>query len=262
MQQPSMTKRPDMTTSLTGRTALVTGAGTIGMGRAIGLGLAAAGATVCFHYFGAPDIAEAASRQAGGGAIALGADLSDPAAARRLVTDTIAALGRLDALVYSAGTLRRTPILEVSDAEWDYLHAVNLRGAFATAQEAARHMVARGGGGRIVIVSSVNQVTVNRGLVHYAATKGGLMQLAKGLALELAEHRITVNLIAPGTIETDLNRAVLADPEIRRKRLPTIPAGRFGQPEDAVGAALFLLGDGADYVTGATITVDGGLTIA
>ena len=109
-----------------------------------------------------------------------------------------------------------------------------------TAQEAARHMVERGGGGRIVIVSSVNQETVNRGLVHYAATKGGLMQLAKGLALELAEHRITVNLIAPGTIETDLNRAVLADPEIRRRRLPTIPAGRFGQPEDVVAAALFL----------------------
>jgi NAD(P)-dependent dehydrogenase (short-subunit alcohol dehydrogenase family) len=157
--------------------------------------------------------------------------------------------------------LRRTPILEVEAAEWDYLHAVNLRGAFVVAQATARHMVARGGGGRIVIVSSVNQQTVNRGLVHYAATKGGLMQLAKGLALELAEHRITVNLIAPGTIETDLNRAALADPENRRRRLPTIPAGRFGQPEDIVAAALYLVGDGAAYVTGSTITVDGGLTI-
>jgi NAD(P)-dependent dehydrogenase (short-subunit alcohol dehydrogenase family) len=250
-----------MTGSLAGRAVLVTGAGTIGIGRAIGLGLAASGAAVCFHYFGSPEIAEAAARQAGGGALALGADLSDAAAARKLVQDAIAALGRLDALVYCAGTLRRTPILEVEDAEWDYLHAVNLRGAFAAAQEAARHMVARGGGGRIVIVSSVNQVTVNRGLVHYAATKGGLMQLAKGLALELAEHGITVNLVAPGTIETDLNRAILADPEIRRRRLPTIPAGRFGQPEDVVGAALYLLSDGAAYVTGATITVDGGLTI-
>ncbi len=122
-------------------------------------------------------------------------------------------------------------------------------------------MVKRGEGGRIVIVSSINQATVNRGLVHYAATKGGLMQLAKGLALELAEHRITVNLIAPGTIETDLNRTTLADPEIRRLRMPRIPAGRYGQPEDVVSAALFLLGDGADYVTGTTITVDGGLTL-
>jgi NAD(P)-dependent dehydrogenase (short-subunit alcohol dehydrogenase family) len=252
---------PDMTKPLAGRTALVTGAGTIGMGRAIGLGLAASGARVCFHYFGAREIAEAAAQAAGNGAIALHADLSDPAAARRLVGDTIAAFGKLDALVYSAGTLRRTPILEVGDAEWDYLHAVNLRGAFATAQEAARHMVARGEGGRIVIVSSVNQATVNRGLVHYAATKGGLMQLAKGLALELAEHRITVNLIAPGTIETDLNRAALADPEIRRQRMPRIPAGRYGQPEDVVSAVLFLLGDGADYVTGTTVTIDGGLTL-
>jgi NAD(P)-dependent dehydrogenase (short-subunit alcohol dehydrogenase family) len=247
---------------LAGRTALVTGAGTIGMGRAIGLGLAAAGAPVCFHYFGDGAVAEAAAREAGGGSLALAADLSDPQAARRLVRDAVAALGRLDILVYSAGTLKRTPILEVGDAEWDYLHAVNLRGAFATAQEAARHMVGRGGGGRIVIVSSVNQqATVNRGLAHYAATKGGLMQLAKGMALELAEHGITVNLIAPGTIETDLNRAVLADPEVRRQRLPSIPAGRYGQPEDVVAAALFLVGDGAAYVTGSTVTVDGGLTI-
>jgi NAD(P)-dependent dehydrogenase (short-subunit alcohol dehydrogenase family) len=236
-----------MTASLAGRAALVTGAGTIGIGRAIGLGLAAAGADVCFHYFGASAVAEAAAREARGRSLALAADLS---------------VGRLDALVYCAGTLRRTPVLEIEAAEWDYLHAVNLRGAFVTAQAAARHMVARGGGGRIVIVSSVNQQTVNRGLVHYAATKGGLMQLAKGMALELAEHGITVNLIAPGTIETDLNRAVLADPDTRRSRLPTIPAGRFGQPEDIVGAALYLVSDGAAYVTGTTITVDGGLTIA
>jgi glucose 1-dehydrogenase len=251
-----------MTGSLSGRAALVTGAGTIGIGRAIGLGLAAAGADVCFHYFGNSTVAEAAVREVGGRALALEANLADAAAARRLVQQAIAAFGRLDTLVYCAGTLRRTPILEVGEAEWDYLHAVNLKGAFITAQEAVRHMVACGGGGRIVIVSSVNQETVNRGLVHYAATKGGLMQLAKGLALELAEYRITVNLIAPGTIETDLNRAVLADPEISRRRLPTIPAGRFGQPEDIVGAALFLVGDSAAYVTGTTITVDGGLTIA
>jgi NAD(P)-dependent dehydrogenase (short-subunit alcohol dehydrogenase family) len=246
---------------MTGRAILVTGAGTMGIGRAIGLGLAAAGAQVCFHHFGSPEVAEAAVHEAGNGAMALAADLSDPRAGRELVQAVVARFGRLDALIYCAGTLRRTPILEVEDAEWDYLHAVNLRGAFATAQESARHMVARGGGGRIVIVSSVNQVTVNRGLTHYAATKGGLMQLAKGMALELAEHGITVNLIAPGTIETDLNRVHLADPEIRRRRLPTIPAGRFGQPADVVGAALFLLGDAAAYVTGSTITVDGGLTL-
>ena len=245
-----------------GQAVLVAGAGTIGIGRAIGLGLAAAGARVCFHYFGSPAIAEAAAREAGRGAFSLAADLSDPQAARQLVADALERLGRLDALVYSAGTLKRTPILEVDDAEWDYLHAVNLRGAFASAQAAARHMAARGGGGRIVFVSSVNQeATVNRGLVHYAATKGGLMQLAKGMALELAEHGITVNLIAPGTIETDLNRAHLADPEIRARRLPTIPLRRFGRPEDVVAAALFLLSEGAAYVTGSTITVDGGLTL-
>jgi NAD(P)-dependent dehydrogenase (short-subunit alcohol dehydrogenase family) len=232
------------------------------MGRAIGLALAAAGADVCFHYFGDAAVAEAAANEAVGRAFTLGADLGEPAAARQLVQQAIAAFGRLDALVHCAGMLRRTPILEVEIAEWDRIHAVNLRGAFVTAQEAARHMAARGGGGRILFISSVNQqATVNRGLVHYAASKGGLMQLAKGLALELAEHGITVNLIAPGTIETDLNRALLADPEARRRRLPGIPMGRFGQPEDVVGAALYLLGDGAAYVTGTTITVDGGLTL-
>src|SRR6266581_1023585 len=118
-----------MTGSLTGRAALVTGAGTIGMGRAIGLGLAAAGARVCFHHFGAAEIAEAAAREAGNGAFTLAADLSDPQAARELVRRATGVLGRLDVLVYCAGTLRRTPILEVTDAEWDYLHAVNLRGA-------------------------------------------------------------------------------------------------------------------------------------
>ena len=138
---------------------------------------------------------------------------------------------------------------------------MNLRGYFATGQEAARHMVARGAGGRIIMVSSVNQVTVNPGLAHYVATKGGVMQLARAMALELAPAGVTVNLIAPGTIETDLNRQALADPATRQARLARIPMRRLGQPEDVAGAAVFLASDAASYVTGATITIDGGLTL-
>jgi NAD(P)-dependent dehydrogenase (short-subunit alcohol dehydrogenase family) len=122
-------------------------------------------------------------------------------------------------------------------------------------------MVARQAGGRIIMVSSVNQVTVNRGIAHYVATKGGVMQLAKAMALELAPAGITVNLIAPGTIETDLNRAFLAQPENRRAKRGLIPMDRIGRPQDVAGAAVFLASEAASYVTGTTIVVDGGLTL-
>jgi NAD(P)-dependent dehydrogenase (short-subunit alcohol dehydrogenase family) len=248
---------------LLGRRALVTGAGTRGIGRAIAEALAAEGADVAVHYFGDGTLAaELVERLHAGGrrAEALGADLADPGAARELVRRAVGALGGLDVLVCCAAALSRVPFLELTDAEWDRVHAVNLRGYFATAQEAARHMVTRGGG-RIVMVSSVNQASVNRGIAHYAASKGGVMQLARAMALELAPTGVTVNLVAPGTIETDLNRAFLADPANRRTKLGLVPMGRLGRPEDVAGAAVFLASDAAAYVTGATIVVDGGLTL-
>lgn len=249
---------------LAGRTALVTGAGTRGVGRAIAQALADAGADVALHYWRDGRLAvelAAAFRASGRRAEVLEADLADPAAARALVRRAVETLGTVDILVNNAAAFSRVPFLQLTDAEWDRVHAVNLRGYFATGQEAARHMVARGQGGRIIMVSSVNQVTANRNLAHYVATKGGVMQLARAMALELAPHGITVNLIAPGTIETDLNRAFLADPAARGAKLAGIPLGRIGEPEDVAGAAVFLASSAAAYVTGATITVDGGLTI-
>ena len=249
---------------LEGRRALVTGAGTRGIGRAIAEALGAEGADVAVHYYGDGAVARELVdrlRASGRRAVDLEADLGDPTAARALVRRAIDALGSLDVVVCCAATLSRMPFLDLTDAEWDRVHAVNLRGYFAVGQEAARHMVERGGGGRIIMVSSVNQVTVNRGIAHYVATKGGVMQLAKAMALELAPTGVTVNLIAPGTIETDLNRAFLADPENRRAKLGLIPMERIGRPEDVAGAAVFLASDAAAYVTGATIVVDGGLTL-
>ena len=250
--------------SLEGKRALVTGAGSRGIGRAIAEALGTAGADVAAHYYGDDAVARELVERlgaSGGRAVALTADLADPSAARALVHRAIGELGGLDIAVCCAAVLSRAPFLELTDAEWDRVHAVNLRGYFAVGQEAARHMVARGAGGRIIMVSSVNQATVNRGIAHYAATKGGVMQLAKAMALELAPAGVTVNLIAPGTIETDLNRAFLAQPGNRAAKRGLIPMDRIGRPEDVAGAAVYLASEAAAYVTGATIVVDGGLTL-
>ena len=250
--------------SLEGKRALVTGAGSRGIGRAIAEALGTEGADVAVHYYGDGGVAgELVERLRASGrrAVAMPADLAEPVAARALVRGAIDELGGLDVVVCCAAVLSRIPFLDLTDAEWDRVHAVNLRGYFAVGQEAARHMVARKAGGRIIMVSSVNQVTVNRGIAHYVATKGGVMQLAKAMALELAPAGVTVNLIAPGTIETDLNRAFLAQPENRAAKLELIPVDRIGRPEDVAGAAVFLASDAAAYVTGATVVVDGGLTL-
>jgi len=250
--------------SLEGKRALVTGAGSRGIGRAIAAALGAEGADVAVHYYGDGGVAgELVERLRASGrrAVAMPADLAEPVAARALVRGAIDELGGLDVVVCCAAVLSRIPFLDLTDAEWDRVHAVNLRGYFAVGQEAARHMVARKAGGRIIMVSSVNQVTVNRGIAHYVATKGGVMQLAKAMALELAPAGVTVNLIAPGTIETDLNRGFLAQAENRRAKLGLIPMDRIGRPEDVAGAAVFLASEAAAYVTGATIVVDGGLTL-
>jgi len=249
--------------TMAGKRALVTGAGSDGIGRAVARALARAGADVAVHHLGQAEAAAALVAEIaalGRRAVALEADFSDVAAARGVVHNAIAALGGIDILICTAAILLRRPALETADAEWQRVHTINLHASFALAQEAARDMVPRGWG-RIVMVSSVNQWTPNPGLVAYAASKAGMLQMARTMALELARSGVTVNLIAPGTIETDFNRTALADPAWRAAKLELIPMGRIGRPEDVAAAALFLVGDGAAYVTGATITVDGGLEL-
>ena len=245
------------------KTALVTGAGSDGIGAAVVRALAADGWDVAIHHLSQDEKAGAlaeAVRGMGRRAATLSADLADPAAARAAVREAEAALGPLGALVACAGTLARVPFLEITDAEWDRVHNVNLRGTFAVAQEAARAMVARGAG-RIVFISSVNQDHASPNLAHYVASKGGVRMLARAMALELAPAGVTVNLVAPGTVETDINRKALAEPDFRAAKEALIPMRRIASPDEIAGAVVYLAGPSAGYVTGTTITVDGGLTL-
>ena len=241
---------------LAGRRALVTGAGTEGIGRATSRLLARAGARVAVHHLAEPAAAAALAAETGGPV--LQADFADPDAAARLPHLAAEAMGGLDILVANAGALLRKPLAETTDAEFARIHAVNLQAGFALAREAAGLM---GRGGRIVFTSSVNQWMPNPGLVAYGSSKAGIGGLARQMALELAASGITVNAVAPGTIETELNREARADPAWRERKLALIPVGRTGRPEDVAGAILFLCSDLADYVTGTTLTVDGGLSL-
>ncbi len=152
------------------------------------------------------------------------------------------------------------PFLEVTDEEWDKVISVNLYGAFVVSQEAARRMVRQGGGGKLIYTSSVHEDIPFPGYTSYYASKGGVRMLMRNVAVELAPHRINVNNIAPGAIATHINRAVLDDPEAKEEAVSEIPWGRFGRPEEAAAVAAFLASGEADYVTGSTYYVDGGLT--
>jgi NAD(P)-dependent dehydrogenase (short-subunit alcohol dehydrogenase family) len=246
-------------------TALVTGTDSCGIGRAVALALARGGADMALHWYRQEEAAAQLAteiRALGRRAVLVEADLGDASVARGAVRQAWNELGHVGIVVCNAATIQRKPLLDITDEDWDRVHAVNLRGTFAVAQESAKLMVARACGGRIVMVSSVNQLFANRDIAHYVASKGGIMMLGRAMALELAQHAITVNLVAPGTIETDINRHMLADPVFRANKLAPVPLARAGTPEDVAGAVLYLVSSEASYLTGSTITVDGGLTIS
>ena len=247
---------------LAGKAAIVTGAGR-GIGRAIALGYAREGASVAVNYSRSRDAAEDAVREiraADGRAIAVQADVANLDDHERLIDETRAAFGRLDILVNNAGIEINEPVLESKRETWDRTLDVNLKGSYFLAVGAARVM-AGSGGGKIVNISSVHDVEPLRNRAIYSITKSGLLMLVKSLALELAEYGIYVNGISPGAILTDMNRAHLTDPPRRERLLASIPLKRIGDPEDVVGAALFLASAESDYITGTTIYVDGGLLL-
>ena len=249
---------------LPGRRALVTG-GSRSIGRGIALGLAHEGADVVINYRNDRDAAErtaAEIRALGRRAAVVQGDTSVRADVERLVGVAVGALDGLDLLVNNAGILRRTPLLEIEEPEWDAILDTNLKGYFLVSQAVARHMVDRKAAGAIVNVSSAGQLLAAPNLTHYCVAKAGVEMLTKQMALELAPHRIRVNAICPGLIETDLNRRDIADPAFRERRLARIPLREIGTPDDVVGGVVFLASnEEARLVTGASLFIDGGQTI-
>jgi glucose 1-dehydrogenase len=244
------------------KVAIVTGAGR-GIGRAIAIGYAREGACVVVNYSRSREAAEDAVAQicaAGGRSIAVRADVAELGDHAALIERTLAEFGALHILVNNAGIEYNEPVLESKPETWEETVSVNLKGAYFLACAAAQVMK-QAGGGKIVNISSVHDIEPLRNRAIYSITKGGMLMLVKSLALELAEHQIRVNAISPGAILTDMNRKHLTDPPRRDRLLTQIPVKRIGEPEDIVGAAVFLASPESDYVTGTTIYVDGGLLL-
>jgi 2-deoxy-D-gluconate 3-dehydrogenase len=242
---------------LSGKVALVTGTSR-GLGAGMARALAAAGADVAVHDREQPCATEECLRATGVRTACLAGDLSDRAAADRLVAETLDTMGRLDILVNNAGIIRRQPAAEHSDEYWDDVLEVNLTAVFRLCRAAGRHMLERGEGGKIVNIASLLAFQGGVTVPGYAAAKGGVAQLTKALANEWAPRGINVNAIAPGYMATDNTKALREDPVRTRQILERIPAGRWGTPEDLGGAVVFLASRASDYVNGHVLVVDGG----
>lgn len=240
---------------LQGKTALVTG-GAKGIGAAIVQRFAAEGASVAFV-----DADEAAGRALSGDTRTLfvPGDVTRRGLATQAVAAAVERFGRLDILVNNAGITHAAPFLDLDEADFDRVLAVNLRSYFTMGQAAARQMAAQGAGGAIVNMSSVNAVLAIPDQVPYVVSKGAVNQLTRVMALSLAPHRIRVNAIGPGTIATELARkAVMASEEARRRLLSRTPMKRLGEPEEVAAVAVFLASDDASYMTGQVVYPDGG----
>ncbi len=244
---------------LEGKIAIVTGASR-GIGRAIAETLAAEGATVVVNYQANAAAAEAvvsAITERGGRALAVAADVSDTAAAEGLVKAAIDAFGHIDIVVNNAGTTRDTLLLSMKEEQWDVVLSTNLKSVFNVCKAAARPMLRRKQGGRIINISSVSGIVGQPGQTNYAASKAGIIGFSKSLAKELGSRGITVNVVAPGFVLTDLT-AKLSD-ELVQQTLGYIPLGRWGQAQEIAHAVAFLASDRASYITGEVLRVDGGI---
>lgn len=259
-----------MSAVLHGQCAVVTGGGS-GLGAAIAQALAKSGTSVVVNYFGAGQDADQVVRgiaDAGGTAVAVEADISKPDDVERLVGAAVQLFGTLDIMVANAGVQVDAPLLDMTLGQWEAALAVDLSGTFLCLQAAARVFVRQGvregvsrAAGKVVCISSVHQVIPWAGHANYAAAKGGVEQLVRTAAQELAGRRIRVNAVAPGAIRTAINQSVWSDPVQEKALVDLIPYGRLGAPEDVAAAVMWLASDAADYVTGTTLFVDGGMQL-
>lgn len=245
-----------------GRAALVTGASR-GLGRRFAIALARAGAHVALAARDEAKLAETAEaiRSEGGAAEPVIMDVTDRDSVVASVQAAEAALGPLRAVVNNSGIAITKRLLEVTAAEWDPVIDVNLTGAFVVAQESAKAMVAHGEGGSIVNISSILGVRTNPGVIAYNAAKAGLDMTTRQMAAELAKRNVRVNSLAPGYIETDMNRGYWETPP-GKALMSRVPMGRLGQEDDLDGPVVFLASDASRYITGQVIALDGGHTVA
>jgi glucose 1-dehydrogenase len=243
------------------KVAIVTG-GDSGIGHAIAVRLAAEGAAVTIDYHRNHDAAAAtlqAIEDAGGRGRIQQADVSSVADLEALVDQTVAAFGRLDVMVNNAGMETRTSVLETTERQFDAVIAVDLKSAFFGVQAAARRMIAQGGGGRIINISSIHEDWPMPGNAPYCAAKGGVRMLTRTAGVELAPHGITVVGVAPGAVHTPIDEVTLADPAQRAKLEAAIPLGRVAEPEEIASLVAFLASDQASYSTATTFVADGGM---
>ncbi len=261
-----------MEKKLQDQVAIVTGASS-GIGEGVAKSLAAAGAIVIINHpiEATKDAAEAvlaAIKNEGGSGIIYQCDVSKETEVQQMFTDVVKEFGTVDILINNAGLQRDSPFENMTLEQWNFVINVNLTGQFLCAREAVREFIRRGivperskAAGKIICMSSVHEVIPWGGHVNYAASKGGIMMMMKSIAQELAPKKIRVNSICPGAIQTPINRSAWSTPEALNSLLTLIPYQRIGEPEDIGKTAVWLASDDSDYITGASIFVDGGMTL-
>jgi glucose 1-dehydrogenase len=247
--------------SLQGKTAIVTG-GNSGIGKGIVLALAEEGANVVIDYVTHPEATEALEQKVaalGEQAVGVKADVSKVDDLQMLVDAAIKSFGRLDIMVNNAGVETRTSVLDTTEQQYQFVLDVNLKSAFFGTQLAAKQMIAQGGGGRIINISSVHEDWPMPGNTAYCLSKGGMRMLTRTAGVELAPHAITVVGVGPGAVDTPINKATEDDPAAMKTLDAAIPLGRMAKPEEIGSVVAFLAGDGSSYVTATTLMTDGGL---
>ncbi len=247
--------------SLQGKVALVTGSAQ-GIGKAIAVRLAQEGADIIIVDRADDNRAEevlSEIKALGRRVIIDAGNIADVADNKRIISDSVAQMGRIDILVNNAGIERRAPFLDITEEDYNAVLNVDLKGTFFITQALVQHLRDTNRPGRIINISSVHEELPFPHFSTYCASKGGLKMLMRNLAIELAPHGITVNNIAPGAVETPINTKLLNSPELLAALIGNIPLGRLGKPEDVAGMVTYLAGPDSAYVTGATMVIDGGL---